>query len=78
MWNREPINVTAKDHGYFPKAFLWRGREHAVEAVVQCWSVTQDDWMQRVRKHCFRVRADETMYVVSHDLTRNTWYVEKP
>jgi hypothetical protein len=76
MWNRESINVTAKDHGYFPKTFTWRGRRHLVDAVEQCWTVAEHDWMRRALKHCFRVRTEEATYVVSHDLKRNKWFVE--
>jgi|RifCSP16_2_1023846.scaffolds.fasta_scaffold801924_1 hypothetical protein len=73
----EPINITAKDHGYFPKSFLWRGRRHRVEAVEQCWTVAKRDWLGRVEKHCFRVRTDESTFVVYHDLSRNAWYIER-
>jgi len=59
MWNREAIDVTAKEHGYFPKAFTWRGRRHAVSAVEQCWTVAEQDWMHRVLKH-FTVPCMET------------------
>jgi len=76
MWNREAIDVTAKEHGYFPKTFTWRGRRHAVSAVEQCWTVAEHDWMRRVSKHCFRVRMGEAHYVVSHDVKRDKWYVE--
>jgi hypothetical protein len=77
MWNRETIDVTAKEHGYFPKTFTWRGRRHAVSAVEQCWTVAEQDWMRRALRYCFRVRTDDATYVVSHDLKRNRWYLEK-
>ena len=32
----EPILVPVKLHGYFPKAFVWRGQRHDVRAVEAC------------------------------------------
>ena len=32
----EPIAVPAKQNGFFPKAFIWRGQRHDVRAVVSC------------------------------------------
>ncbi|MBI3177867.1 MAG: hypothetical protein HY872_14300 [Chloroflexi bacterium] len=75
--HNEPIRVTAKDHGYFPKSFLWRGRRHTVSAVEQCWTVARRDWMGRVERHCFRVRTGESTFVLYNDLARNAWYVER-
>ena len=77
MISAEPINMTAKEHGYFPKSFLWRGRRHAVKAVEQCWTVSRRDWLRRVERHCFRVRTSDSTFVVYHDLARNAWYLER-
>lgn len=73
----EPISIMAKDHGYFPKSFMWRGKRHSVNAVEQCWTVTRRDWLGRVERHCFRVRTGEATLVVYHDLPRNAWYLER-
>lgn len=73
----EPIAVTAMQHGYFPKAFVWRGRRHAVRAVEQCWTVVRRRWQGRAERHCFRVRTAECVFVLSQDLARNTWQLER-
>ena len=73
----EPISVTSKEHGYFPKAFIWRGRRHAVQAVEQCWTISRRHWLGRVEQHCFRVRTDEATYVLSQDLSRDVWQIDR-
>jgi len=45
MTIHEPIDMTSKDHGYFPKAFFWRGHRYVVDAVEQCWTVARRRWM---------------------------------
>lgn len=73
----EPIRITSKQHGYFPKSFTWRGKRHAVEAVEQCWTVSRQRWSGEAGRHCFRVRTAEARYVVYQDLSRNQWYLER-
>ncbi|MBI3361864.1 MAG: hypothetical protein HY023_12220 [Chloroflexi bacterium] len=73
----EPILVTAKEHGYFPKAFVWRGQRHAVQAVEQCWTTARRHWRGRVEQHCFRVRTAEATFVLSQDLTRDAWRIDQ-
>jgi len=73
----EPIRITAKQHGYFPKSFTWRGKRHAVEAVEQCWTISQRRWTGEARKHCFRVRTTDGRFVVYQDLSRDKWYLER-
>ncbi len=77
---QDPIRVTAKQHGYFPKAFVWRGRAHDVEAVERCWTVLGRSWFgraPRVERHCFRVRCAEGVFHLYQDLRDNAWYVER-
>ena len=73
----EPIAITAKEHGFFPKAFVWRGQRMAVQAVEQCWTISRRRWLGRVEQHCFRVRTAEGTYVVSQDLARDTWQIDQ-
>ena len=73
----EPIAVTAKDHGYFPRAFVWRGRRHTVQAVEQCWTVARKHWLGRIEQHCFRVRTAEATFEISQDLGRDTWQLDR-
>jgi hypothetical protein len=72
----EPVRVTATEHGYFPKAFVWRGRRHRIQAVERCWTISRRHWLGRIQQHCFRVRTAEATYVLSQDLARNTWRLD--
>jgi hypothetical protein len=73
----EPVVVTAKVNSYFPKAFVWRGRRHVVQAVEHCWTVSRRHWLGRVEQHCFRVRTREATYVLAQDLVRDSWRVAR-
>ena len=73
----EPVVVTAKENSYFPKAFVWRGQRHVVQAVEQCWTISRRHWLGRVQQHCFRVRTREATYVLAQDLSRDTWRVSQ-
>ncbi len=73
----EPVVITAKENEYFPKAFVWRGQRHIVQAVERCWTISRRHWQGRVRQHCFRVRTGDATYVLSQDLSRDTWRVDQ-
>jgi len=77
MTIHEPIDMTSRDNNYFPKAFLWRGRRYNVDAVEQCWTVARRHWMGRIERHGFRVRTSHATYVLYHDISRNSWYMER-
>ena len=73
----EPIAVTSKQHGYFPKSFVWRGKRHAVQAVEACSTVTRRSLFGDVQRHLFRVRTSEATYELSQDLRRDLWQLER-
>jgi hypothetical protein len=62
--------------GYFPQAFVWRGRRFEVEAVERVWTVTRQ-WIWAVERHCFRVRCKEGAFELYQDARRGTWHVGK-
>ncbi len=72
----DPIRVTAKEHGYFPKSFVWRGQRHDVQAVERCWTI-QGRTLGRIEQHCFRVRCEDGTYQLVQDLKRNAWFIER-
>ncbi len=77
---RDTIRVTAKQHGYFPKTFVWRGRSHEIEAVERCWTVAgrgRAGFPGRIEQHCFRVRCEEGTYHLVQDLKNNAWYIDR-
>ncbi|MDY6875128.1 MAG: DUF6504 family protein [Chloroflexota bacterium] len=79
----EPIEMRERRHGYFPKAFTWRGRRYYVYAVERCWTVSRRGRGGRVERHCFRVRCSsgsaqdrcEDTFEVYQDVRHNTWHI---
>jgi hypothetical protein len=77
----EPIDMRERRHGYFPKAFFWRGSRYEVYAVERCWTVSRRGG--RVERHCFRVRCSfgparnrrEGTFEVYQNVRHNTWHV---
>ena len=77
----EPIDMRERRHGYFPKAFFWRGSRYDVYAVERCWTVSRRGG--RVERHCFRVRCSfgpaqnrrEGTFEVYQNVRHNTWHV---
>ena len=62
-------------HGYFPKAFVWRGHRYDVHAVERCWTIARRGG--RVDRHCFRVRCREGTFEVYQDARHNTWHLQR-
>ncbi|MBI4770900.1 MAG: hypothetical protein HY784_10960 [Chloroflexi bacterium] len=73
----EPITVTSKQHGYFPKSFVWRGVRHAIQAVEACNTTTRRHWLGAARSYVFRVRTAEATYELSQNVKRDTWRLER-
>ena len=73
----EPVVVSSKQNGLFPKAFVWRGRRHDVRAVESCRTEVRRDWKGRVERHRFRVRTEGATYELTQDLARDTWELER-
>jgi hypothetical protein len=73
----EPIEVFDTRFNYFPKTFLWRGKAHHVRSVDRCWTVSRRSLLNRVERHCFRVRTADAIYDLHQDLARNAWYLDR-
>ena len=73
----EPIAVTAKQHGFFPRMFVWRGRRHDVRAIEACRTEVRRDWQGRVERHLFRVRTDAAVFELTQDPVLDTWRLER-
>lgn len=71
---REPIQMAAKSFGFFPRAFVWRGRQHDIRAVESCRT---ENAHGRVAKHVFRVRTDAAVLELAQDVKRDAWRVEQ-
>lgn len=74
---QEPIVVSAKQHGFFPKAFVWRGQRHDICAVEDCHTEIKRSWRGPVQRHYFRVRTELAVYEIVQDLARDLWHLEQ-
>lgn len=74
---REPIAVPSKQNGFFPKAFVWRGRRHTIRAVESCQTEVRRDWRGKVQRHRFRVRTAKAWFELIQDVARDTWRLER-
>ena len=58
----DPVRMERGEPG-LPGRFTWRGKEHAVEAVLEQWKetsrCTSGSLEQYVRKHWFRIRTTQ-------------------
>ncbi|MBL8057354.1 MAG: hypothetical protein JNK29_11675 [Anaerolineales bacterium] len=70
----EPVQVADKQNGFFPRAFVWRGRRHDVRAVVACRT---ENRRGQVRRHLFRVRTDRAVFELAQDVRRDLWQLEQ-
>lgn len=73
----EPIAVSAKQHGFFPKVFVWRGKRHDVRSIESCRTEVRRDWLGKAERHHFRVRTESGIFELTQDLRRDTWLVER-
>ncbi len=73
----EPIMVTQKRFGYFPKSFLWHGKLYYIIAIEECRTVSKRNPFNRVERLYFHVRCAEGIFHLFQDVLVNTWHVEK-
>ncbi len=71
----EAIDMRSRRFGYFPRTFVWRGREYQVEAVERCWTTASRRNGGQLDRHYFQVRCAEGTYNVYQDLRHNTWHI---
>jgi hypothetical protein len=71
----EAIEMRARRFGYFPRTFVWQGREFQVEAVERCWTMASRRNGGKMDRHYFQVRCAEGTFNVYQDLTHNTWHI---
>lgn len=69
----EAIDMRSRRSGYFPRTFVWRGREFQVEEVERCWTTGNG---KKMDCHYFQVRCAEGTYSIYQDLRHNTWHIE--
>lgn len=74
MSNHQQIDMRSRRFGYFPRTFVWCGREYQVEEVARCWT-TASRGSGRMNRHYFKVRCADGTYNVYQDLKRNAWYI---
>lgn len=72
----EPVSMERKRYAFLPGTFLWRGRRYDVHAVERCWTMARGSGEKRVERRYFRVRCDDRVVELYHDLLGNTWSVK--
>ena len=73
----EAIDMRARRFGYFPRTFVWRGREYSVEAVERCWTTGSRRNGGHMDRHYFQVRCAEGTFDLFQDLIHNTWHIAR-
>ncbi|HIE38042.1 MAG TPA: hypothetical protein EYH30_05175 [Anaerolineales bacterium] len=73
----EPVEMRQRRHGYFPHVFVWRGREHRVQAVERCWTLSRRGQGGRIEGHCFRVRCREGTFDLFQDARTGIWQMKR-
>jgi hypothetical protein len=71
----EAIDMRSRRFGYFPRTFVWRGREFQVEAVERCWTTASRRNSGQMDRHYFQVRCAEGTFNVYQNLAHNTWHI---
>jgi hypothetical protein len=70
-----PIAVDWDGEKARPTSFVYRGKRHAVDTVVQQWAVERRWWDRQttVSRRCFRVLARGGVWDLAYDRTREEW-----
>jgi hypothetical protein len=68
----EAIDMRSRRFGYFPRTFVWRGKEYQVEAVERAYTTGTRAAGQR---HYFLVRCADGKHTAFQDLIHNTWHI---
>jgi hypothetical protein len=68
----EAIDMRSRRFGYFPRTFVWRGKEYQVEAVERAYTTSTRSAAQR---HYFLVRCADGKHTLYQDLAVNTWHI---
>lgn len=78
LWaEAEPINVEC-NAPETPRAFVWRGKTHAVEGIAQRWRVDVDWWRRRVWREYFKLFTKSGLLVELYcDLLTGEWYLQR-
>lgn len=85
LMGTEPIEMLERRHGYFPQAFVWRGRQYHIWAVQRCWTTTRPGLRGKVERHYFRVRTGTSgdqrkgprTFSIYQDLHDSTWHLDR-
>jgi hypothetical protein len=58
-----------------PASFLYKGKCHVVDTLVQCWAIDRGWWdrARAVSRRCFRVLARGGVWDLAYDRAREEW-----
>lgn len=72
-----PVVVVTGQRGEL-LAFVWEGRRHRVERMIDHWRVDVLWWRVRIWRETYRVTTDTGLLVVLYrDLLDGGWYVQR-
>ena len=74
---RDPVEMQEKRFGYFPHAFMWRGKCYRVSKVEKSWTICKKERRGHTEHRCFRVRCVEGTFELNHNLIVNTWNLSR-
>ena len=70
-----PVEVEWDGERGRPASFLYKGKRHAVDGLVQQWAVERSWWdrSSAVSRRCFRVLARGGVWDLAYDRVRQAW-----
>jgi len=73
----DTVEMVQRRFQYFPDVFRWRGRNHRVQSVRQCWTVARRGWRGQIERHYFRVECAEGEFELYQDVQDGTWHLRR-
>ena len=72
---KNQIVMTRKRFGYFPRTFVWKGREYNVEVVECCWTTGSRCNGGQMQRHYFNVHCHEGRFEMYQNISDQTWHM---
>jgi hypothetical protein len=78
LWPDGELIAVEADSLRTPRAFIWQGRTHPVQAIAKRWRVDVDWWRVRVWREYFKLATGTGLLVVIYrDLLSGDWYLQR-
>ena len=76
-YRSDPVEMQQKRFGYFPHAFMWRGKCYRVSKIEKSWTTRKRERKGHAEHRCFRVSCEEGTFELKNDLIVNTWHLSR-